>query len=113
MALQPRPKKETLRSWCDYAEFHKVEDIVGSIKKYTARRLNKIHGRTGKPLWQEEAFDRIVRSDRDLDGLVDYLHGNPVRWGLVSREYRWSSASTIYSGDEKYRNWFEEEELVY
>ena len=85
MALQPRPKKETLRSWCDYAEFHKVEDIVGSIKKYTARRLNKIHGRTRKPLWQEEAFDRIVRSDRDLDGLVNCSRVNRRLWRRDSK----------------------------
>lgn len=90
IVLQPQPVKNTLRSWCDYKEFYRLEDILGSIKKYTSRKINKRHGCTGKPLWQEESFDRIVRSERDLDLLVDYIHGNPVRRKLVERpeEYR-------------------------
>jgi putative transposase len=114
IVLQPRPRANTLRSWCDYTEFNRLEEILGSIKKYTSKEINRIHGRTGKPLWQEESFDRIVRTEKDLDSLVDYIHGNPVRWRLVERpeEYRWSSANTIYSGAAEYWAWFEEEPLI-
>jgi REP element-mobilizing transposase RayT len=109
LALQPRPKIYAPSLGNDYREYYRVESILGSIKKYTARRINQINGRTGHSLWQDESYDRTVRSDKDLDGLIDYIHGNPVRWRLVSRpdEYPWSSASTIYSGRDEYREWFE------
>jgi|WetSurMetagenome_2_1015567.scaffolds.fasta_scaffold721970_1 putative transposase len=108
LVIQPLPVIETLRAWCDYTEQYRVENVVGNIKKYSSRRINKSHGRTGKPFWDSECFDRIVRSEKDLGGLVDYVHGNPVRWGLAQRpeDYRWSSANTIYSGRDKYRDWF-------
>ena len=86
----------------------RVERILGSIKSYSARRINKLHRRTGKSFWLSECFDRIARSDKDVDGIAEYIHGNPVRWRLAAQpeDYRWSSASTIYSGREEYRNWF-------
>jgi putative transposase len=108
LVIQPLPMNETLAAWCDYTEQHRVENILGSIKKYSGRRINESNCRTGKPLWRSECFDRIVRNEKDLDGLVEYVHGNPIRWGLARRpeDYRWSSASTIYSGRKKYRDWF-------
>jgi putative transposase len=108
IAFQPLPGEQGLSAWCDYRGYHKLENILGSIKKYSARRLNKFHCRVGRPFWKSECFDRIVRSERDVDTLVDYIHGNPVRWGLAQRpeDYKWSSASTIYSGRDKYGNWF-------
>ena len=70
--------------------------------------INKKLGRSGH-LWLEEPFDRIVRDQKDLDGLIDYIHRNPVRWQLVDRpeQYRWSSLATIYSGKEMYSGWFD------
>ena len=113
LAVQPRPKVNTLRAWCDYREFHSLESILGSIKKYTSRQLNTIRRRSGSSVWQEECFDRTVRNEKDRDELIDYIHGNPVRWKLVGRteEYRWSSANTIYSGKAEYLDWFREEDL--
>ncbi len=106
--FQPIPKTDELSAWCDYLEFNRVEDILGSLKKYTARRINAIRKRTSRPFWQRECFDRIARNEKDLDGLVDYVHANPIRWELVPRpeDYPWSPASTIYSGKSEYRDWF-------
>ncbi len=114
LAVQPRPRVNTLQAWCDYRKFHSLESILGSIKKYTSRRLNSIRRRSGSAVRQEECFDRTVRNHKDLDDLVDYIQGNPVRWKLVKRpeEYRWSSASTIYSGKAEYLDWFRVEDFV-
>ncbi len=38
-----------------------LESILGSIKGYTARRINRKVGRTGEKLWQRETYDHIVR----------------------------------------------------
>jgi len=48
-------------------------------------------GRKGQ-IWQEESFDRVLRSSEKLDEKVDYILTNPVRKGLVSspEEYDWT-----------------------
>jgi len=41
--------------------------------------------------WQQEYFDRIMRSDEDLRKKAEYVIANPVRARLVERpeDYRW------------------------
>jgi putative transposase len=106
--VQPLPKVNDPLSWCDYNEFYPLESIVGLIKGKSARLINKRNGRSGA-MWQKEAYDRTIRNQRDLEETIDYLHHNPVRWKLVDspEKYRWSSLRTIYSGEDKYRGWFD------
>src|SRR2546423_3841456 len=61
-------------------------DILKSWKRYTARAINQVLGRTGT-LWMEESFDRIVR---DWDALVryrDYIASNPEKAQLRDHEF--------------------------
>ncbi len=106
--LQPLPKSNHPFAWCDYHEFFPLELIIGGIKGRSARLINKRIGRSGT-LWQEEIFDRVIRNRRDLEETIVYVHNNPVRWKLVEipEQYRWPSLRTVYSGEEKYRGWFD------
>ncbi len=56
--------------------------IAGSIKSYSAHQINRRAGRLG-PVWQRGFYDRIVRSESDLEEKVRYLWENPVRAGIV------------------------------
>ena len=60
------------------------------MKGATAHRLNKLLHRSG-PVWEEESFDHVLRSDERLKEKVEYIRQNPVRRGLVERpeDYRW------------------------
>ena len=46
--------------------------------------------RLSGPVWQEESFDHVLRSDESLKEKCEYIRQNPVRKGLVMRreEYR-------------------------
>jgi putative transposase len=61
-----------------------------AIKGSSARKINVLLGRSG-PVWQEEFFDHVLRSNESLAEKVEYVCQNPVRAGLVaaSGEYRW------------------------
>jgi REP element-mobilizing transposase RayT len=59
--------------------------ITKAIKNYSARRANLILGRTGQPFWQDESYDRWVRSPDELEKIVRYIEANPLAAGLVSR----------------------------
>jgi putative transposase len=65
-----------------------VGDIMGSIKKYSAKRSNKILNRKGT-FWQAESFDRLVRDDVELYFVIKYVLLNPVYAGLTENWDSW------------------------
>ena|ERR1700722_5649462 len=65
-----------------------------NIKSATARAANATLGRAGEPFWQSESYDHWVRGEQEKSSIIRYIHGNPVKAGLVSEpeEWPWSSA---------------------
>jgi putative transposase len=57
--------------------------IMKGIKGASARLLNLQRNRTGR-VWQEESWDRIIRSAAEFDEKVQYMYDNPVKVGLVT-----------------------------
>ena len=53
-----------------------VNDILKSIKQFSANRINKQLHRRGE-LWMHENFDRLVRSEDHLKYCIDYIISNP------------------------------------
>ena len=52
---------------------------------------------TGEHLWQISFWDRVLRSDEDLEVVARYIWGNPVRAGLIqdSRLYPFSGPQPL------------------
>jgi len=67
-----------------------LPQIMHAIKGVSARKINLLLNRHG-PVWQEEFFDHVLRSNDSLAEKADYICQNPVRAGLVEAEgkYRW------------------------
>ena len=67
-----------------------LPEVMKAIKGRSARLINATLNRTG-PVWQEEFFDHVLRSNDSLVDRVDYVCRNPVRAGLVitEDEYKW------------------------
>jgi REP element-mobilizing transposase RayT len=65
-------------------------DILQCLKSATAHRMNKLLHNSG-PVWEEESFDHLLRSDESLKGKCEYIRQNPVEAGLVKRpeDYPW------------------------
>ncbi len=65
-------------------------DILQCLKGATAHRINKLLHRSG-PVWEEESFDHVLRSDESLKEKCEYIRQNPVKAGLVGRaeDYKW------------------------
>jgi REP element-mobilizing transposase RayT len=65
-------------------------DIMQCLKGATAHRINKLLHLSG-PVWEEESFDHVLRSDETLREKCEYIQQNPVEAGLVQRPeaYRW------------------------
>jgi RecG-like helicase/REP element-mobilizing transposase RayT len=65
---------------------HKLEEILHAWKSYTAGKANGLLGRTGS-FWQEEYYDHLVRSERQLAGIQEYIRLNPLKARLEAGAY--------------------------
>lgn len=54
--------------------------MVGSLKSFSARRINQIRGLTGVPLWQEDYYEHIIRNEDELNAIREYIFNNPLGW---------------------------------
>ena len=73
-------------------EAEDLESILGSIKGYSARRINQRAGRTGEALWQRESFDHILRDLDQLRRLRRYIAENPAKANLREGEFTYRRA---------------------
>ena len=67
-----------------------VVEILQSIKGASAHSINRALHRSG-PVWQDESFDHVPRSNESFEEKLEYIRQNPVRRGLVERpgDYQW------------------------
>ncbi len=61
---------------------YSLSEILHSIKSFSAHEVNEVMKRNG-PVWQQESFDRLIRSETDLHEKWDYIWNNPREIGLV------------------------------
>ena len=69
-----------------------LEGILGSIRSFSARRINQKVGRTGEALWQKEAHDHIVRDLGQLSACRRYIAENPLKAKLREAEFTYHRA---------------------
>jgi putative transposase len=72
------------------------------IKKAFSRQLSATEPRSAsrrrrgeRGLWQRRYWEHAIRDDRDFAAHVEYVHGNPVKHGLVALPREWPY-STIH-----------------
>ena len=104
-------KKYELICWCIMpnhvhtliapVEGMSLSEIMYDWKSYTTHAINKALNRKGK-LWMMEYFDRFIRDNDHFQKVVNYIHNNPVKAGLVAdpADWRWSSASSQLGGSQ-------------
>lgn len=68
-----------------------LQDIMQSVKRQTANKINIEIGRNGK-LWQKESFDTTIRDDKHLMNAINYTLNNPVVAGFVKDWRDWSGS---------------------
>jgi REP element-mobilizing transposase RayT len=68
--------------------------VIHSWKSYIAHEANKLLDRTGD-FWMPDYFDRFIRDQKHFKAVVEYIHQNPVKAGLVAaaQDWPWSSAA--------------------
>jgi REP element-mobilizing transposase RayT len=54
--------------------------IIGYLKMNTGKHINILAGTTGKPVWQKNYFEHIIRNEKAYYGIVEYIENNPLLW---------------------------------
>jgi REP element-mobilizing transposase RayT len=54
--------------------------IIRSSKSATTKHINGIRGTPGQPLWQRNYYEHIIRDERELDDIRQYIVDNPAKW---------------------------------
>ena len=68
--------------------YNTLSSIMQSLKGYTARKANRLLGRSGA-FWQHESYDHCVRNPNELKRIITYVLNNPVKTGLVNEWQKW------------------------
>lgn len=76
------------------------ERILRSVNSHSGSRCNTLLGQRGR-FWQPESYDHVVRDEEELERIVQYIHANPVKAGLVRRaeDYEFSSAREHFDAE--------------
>ena len=55
-------------------------DIMRTFKSTSAVTVNRRLDRPGLPLWQRNYYERIIRDERELHAIREYIRYNPLKW---------------------------------
>jgi REP element-mobilizing transposase RayT len=61
---------------------HSLSEIIRGFKTFSARRINEIRATPGTPVWQRGFFEHIIRNEKSLTHIREYITSNPQRWML-------------------------------
>lgn len=59
--------------------------LVAGFKSSTARRINLLRGSLGAAVWQRNYHEHVIRNDKELAAITEYILSNPLRAALKGR----------------------------
>ena len=62
--------------------------IVRSFKSAATKEINRLRSTPAAPVWQRNYYERIIRNERELHAVRDYIERNPQRWALDAENTR-------------------------
>ena len=99
-------KRFDLRAWvvmpshlhflARFNEGQSLPKALHALKSYTGHELKKLHPEMDS-IWQDEYFDRYIRSEGHYYNAFNYIHDNPVKARLCKdrQDFRWSSCFVV------------------
>jgi REP element-mobilizing transposase RayT len=84
--IEPRVKSQDSNA----TEFYSLTEILHTLKSFTAHKVNELEETSG-PVWERESFDRLIRSEADLQEKFNYITRNPWDAGVArpGEDYPW------------------------
>ncbi len=56
--------------------------FITGFKAAVTKQINQLRRTPGQPVWQRNYYEHIIRSERALQAIRQYIEQNPLRWDL-------------------------------
>jgi REP element-mobilizing transposase RayT len=56
--------------------------IIAYYKYETTKLINQLRDTTGLKIWQRNYYEHIIRNDKELSSIREYIKDNPLKWKL-------------------------------
>ncbi len=56
--------------------------IIGWLKMNASKSINRIRGTEGRSVWQKNYYEHVVRNEKDLRSIQEYIINNPLQWEM-------------------------------
>jgi putative transposase len=54
--------------------------LIGAFKTVSTKNINLLRHTEGQVVWQRNYYEHIIRSEKEMKTIWDYIEGNPARW---------------------------------
>jgi REP element-mobilizing transposase RayT len=73
--------------------------IVACFKYQNVKQINQIRNTPGMPVWQRNYYEHIIRDEKELQTIREYIVNNPMQWELDNEnpQNRKEEESNIFS----------------
>ncbi len=59
-----------------------LSSIIGSFKSAASKQINRSRNTPGYPVWQRNYYDRVIRNEKEINSIREYIMNNPLKWDL-------------------------------
>ena len=56
--------------------------IMQNFQSVTTRKINQIRCSLGNKFWQRNYYEHVIRNEKELNALREYIVNNPLKWDL-------------------------------
>jgi REP element-mobilizing transposase RayT len=56
--------------------------LIGAFKTMSTKEVNRVGGSPGARLWQRGFYEHVIKNERDLARIREYIINNPAQWSL-------------------------------
>ncbi len=57
-----------------------IPKVIGFFKMNTAKHINLMRNTPGIPLLQRNYHERVIRGEREMNAIREYIRQNPLKW---------------------------------
>lgn len=57
-----------------------IPKVIGYFKMVSAKEINIIRGVSGQKVWQRNYYESVIRSEKQLSAIREYIISNPANW---------------------------------
>ncbi len=54
--------------------------VIAGFKSATTKQVNVLRELPGTPVWQRNYYEHVIRNERDLERVREYIQANVARW---------------------------------